>query len=113
METCDNCGRTIGRLETPEIWDDHLVCRMCLDHLEYETTESEAPDQPSRSLSAASRAICILVATVGMLMSAFFVLIGVVELSRKQYGTGAIGLSLALSLGHCSWLLFRRRLSSV
>ena len=29
METCKICGRTIGRLETPGIWNNHVVCQNC------------------------------------------------------------------------------------
>ena len=33
VETCENCGRTIGKLETPRIWDEHVVCAACHDIL--------------------------------------------------------------------------------
>src|SRR5687768_9878925 len=26
---CENCGRTIGRLEPLQVWDNHLVCAEC------------------------------------------------------------------------------------
>jgi predicted RNA-binding Zn-ribbon protein involved in translation (DUF1610 family) len=26
---CENCGRTIGRLETLQLWQNHLVCNVC------------------------------------------------------------------------------------
>ena len=26
---CDNCGHTIGKLETPRIWQNHIVCAVC------------------------------------------------------------------------------------
>ena len=32
-ETCENCGRSIGRLETPQIYNDHIVCPDCLARL--------------------------------------------------------------------------------
>lgn len=28
-ETCANCGRDIGRLETPRVWDGNIVCGPC------------------------------------------------------------------------------------
>ena len=28
-ETCENCGRTIGKLETPHVWKENIVCRDC------------------------------------------------------------------------------------
>jgi hypothetical protein len=29
MEQCENCGRTIGKLETPHVHDGHIVCAQC------------------------------------------------------------------------------------
>lgn len=29
METCENCGRAIGQLETPFIWRESVVCAEC------------------------------------------------------------------------------------
>lgn len=29
METCENCGRGIGNLETPFVWEDKAVCKPC------------------------------------------------------------------------------------
>ncbi|MGC9260811.1 MAG: hypothetical protein ACP5I8_12170 [Phycisphaerae bacterium] len=29
VETCENCGRLIGKLETPMVWQDHVVCAEC------------------------------------------------------------------------------------
>jgi len=29
METCENCGATIGKLETPNVWQSHIVCAQC------------------------------------------------------------------------------------
>ena len=29
MDKCENCGRAIGALETPSLWDDHVVCVQC------------------------------------------------------------------------------------
>jgi len=28
-ETCSNCGGSIGSLETPMVWDNHVVCAGC------------------------------------------------------------------------------------
>lgn len=33
LETCENCGRVIGALETPHIHDEHVVCAECADRL--------------------------------------------------------------------------------
>jgi hypothetical protein len=29
LQTCENCGRKIGRLETPNVWREHVVCADC------------------------------------------------------------------------------------
>jgi len=28
-EACANCGEKIGKLETPHLWNDHIVCAGC------------------------------------------------------------------------------------
>lgn len=33
VERCDNCGRTIGRLESPHVWQNHVVCAECAERL--------------------------------------------------------------------------------
>ena len=32
-ETCENCGAAIGQLETPLVWQDHVVCGPCYGRL--------------------------------------------------------------------------------
>lgn len=41
LEVCENCGRPIGKLEKSMIWEEHLVCRECRDHLVY-TLQSDS-----------------------------------------------------------------------
>lgn len=47
-EACANCGRTIGKLETPRIWDGHVVCAQCDARLRPQTPpQAETPaNQP-------------------------------------------------------------------
>lgn len=33
METCENCGRQIGNLETPHLWQGKIVCIGCANTL--------------------------------------------------------------------------------
>jgi hypothetical protein len=42
-ENCENCGRAIGRLEQPYVWQKHVVCAACHAHL------SSAPATPART----------------------------------------------------------------
>lgn len=41
LETCMNCSQPIGRLETPNVWQGHVVCATCHAKL------SRTPRQPS------------------------------------------------------------------
>jgi hypothetical protein len=34
LESCSNCGEAIGRLETPMLWNEHIVCVICHTKLE-------------------------------------------------------------------------------
>ena len=33
VDNCENCGRTIGKLEQPYVWRKHVVCAECHGHL--------------------------------------------------------------------------------
>ena len=33
LETCANCGRAIGKLETPHLWQQQVVCEQCVNQL--------------------------------------------------------------------------------
>lgn len=33
QDQCENCGRKIGKLETPQLWQEHVVCAECLARL--------------------------------------------------------------------------------
>ncbi len=45
-EQCENCGRTIGRLETPRVWNERVVCSACEAHLR-QPTPVRSSDLPS------------------------------------------------------------------
>jgi hypothetical protein len=36
VETCTNCNRAIGNLETPHLYEGHIVCADCYQRLEAE-----------------------------------------------------------------------------
>jgi hypothetical protein len=36
-DACSNCGEKIGRLETPHLWNQHIVCARCRRKLEEST----------------------------------------------------------------------------
>lgn len=47
VEMCTNCGRTIGRLETPYVWGESMVCATCHRLLSSES-ESHSPPESVR-----------------------------------------------------------------
>jgi hypothetical protein len=47
MDKCENCGRVIGRLETPQLHDDHIVCVECKERL---LKASRASTEPVREI---------------------------------------------------------------
>lgn len=49
METCENCGRSIGRLETPHVIEDSVVCAQC----HAQVRASRAPAKPTAPPPAA------------------------------------------------------------
>jgi hypothetical protein len=42
-EQCGNCGQAIGKLETPRVWQDHVVCAACHAKLNAGTTTATPP----------------------------------------------------------------------
>ena len=40
MDNCDNCGAAIGKLETPNVWQDHVVCAQCYAKLVVQPIQS-------------------------------------------------------------------------
>ena len=43
-ETCENCGRVIGKLETPMVWHEKVVCTDCFGRLSGMRTIPPMPD---------------------------------------------------------------------
>lgn len=46
LPSCANCGMTIGRLDTPHTWGDHIVCGQCLAVLVRSANPSAALPSP-------------------------------------------------------------------
>lgn len=74
--TCENCGRRIGKLETPHVYQDHAVCAGCYALLTgpgaRTVTSSPAPASaavPYRALGLESRGMCLGIVLVGLLLS--------------------------------------------
>lgn len=56
VETCENCGRMIGRLETPHLYGEHVVCTTCHGHLSVPHPPHSAAPRPPADESAAFEA---------------------------------------------------------
>lgn len=53
QRSCENCGRTIGRLEPLQVWDNHLVCPDCHDKLA--RPKPVEPVRPTRGRGSRSK----------------------------------------------------------
>lgn len=86
-ETCDNCGRVIGKLETPYVHGEHVVCADCYQRLhpqpqavayatppQYAPQHAAAPHPPVQTIEATAKlwkavqAIGVLDILVGVVM---------------------------------------------
>jgi hypothetical protein len=54
IETCANCGEQIGKLETPFLWDESIVCGRCHQKL---SLQFPSPEPISSSLASMSSSI--------------------------------------------------------
>jgi predicted amidophosphoribosyltransferase len=59
-ETCENCGVPIGALETPRVWNEHVVCPTCWQKLKAQEAPrvldlSEEPDTRGASTASGDR----------------------------------------------------------
>lgn len=46
ITTCENCGTTIGKLETPYIYGEHIVCAVCYGRITRSmAVEAASPDR--------------------------------------------------------------------
>ena len=51
-ETCENCGRGIGRLEAPHLHDGHVVCADCAKRLAGDDSEPVVIEATGKSWKA-------------------------------------------------------------
>lgn len=59
METCENCGRIIGNLETPHAWRERVVCAECRQRLDRNATP-EVPPPPPLNIAGHAAAIGVI-----------------------------------------------------
>ena len=53
LETCENCRRVIGRLETPQVYADHIVCAECYARLTSKPATQDKFSDPQANAQAA------------------------------------------------------------
>ena len=77
VETCSNCGRTIGKLETAHLWNSHVLCDECSARLQPPTVDYSSavvPVQVHRPTTApqiGGRSRFSVVRVIGMLLLIF------------------------------------------
>ena len=54
-EICANCGRQIGKLEAPMVWEDRVVCGECYGRLSGSATPARAPIRGSAGVSGRAK----------------------------------------------------------
>jgi hypothetical protein len=50
VEKCANCGRVIGKLETPMVWRDNVVCAVCHAKLSAVPVQSSQQARPTAQI---------------------------------------------------------------
>src|SRR5262245_11404074 len=58
MEICENCGRSIGNLETPHLHNGRVVCSGCAEKLEVEIPYATPAPQPMSGPAMVPCPIC-------------------------------------------------------
>ena len=107
METCTNCNRTIGNLETPHLYEGHIVCANCYSRLEGENRTKAlgyaATDPPvAQDGKAVASLVLGLVSIVawclpiaGLPVSIVGIVMGVKGLKSNRRGMAITGLILS------------------
>lgn len=108
-ETCENCGRKIGKLETPRLFQERVVCHQCWNLLQaqrpvdlnYATPSPANATNPRRAAQIGFLVACIVMATLFIISSSAD--------SFGDYGAakavlGVIGVGL-LVVGILIWII--------
>jgi hypothetical protein len=105
METCGNCGRSIGELETPHLWNEKILFSICYPALTGTITSTARTAQISdyRGLNLASSIFMVNAALAYILcipMLALGIMVALTQSSAAEgiKGLQPIGVSLALFL---------------
>jgi hypothetical protein len=68
---CENCGRMIGKLETPQLHDNHVVCEQCRARLSTAVRPPPlgVPPTEYRALGLNSRKVAWTLAIAGLILT--------------------------------------------
>jgi uncharacterized membrane-anchored protein len=113
MENCQNCGRPIGNLETPHVFQEHIVCPTCYERLK-PTIAYASPAPAERSphtqtveMTDKNWKFKQLMGSVILMPSLFVLIVGILSTKAAQNPTpagmvalvgGAVGLVAGLGL---------------
>ena len=97
METCENCHRQIGDLETPCVLNDHVVCRECHEKLSRRESHGSVARSTDKSVAGAN-----VVAAVRR----------TVARARRRPLFAAVGAGVLIALALLAWW-FRPRYGAV
>ena len=73
---CQNCGRVIGKLETPYVFEDHVVCGDCLPKLKPNVIPYGAP-APAEKPRPPGNVVLGTIDAVGMGIQLFALVVGI------------------------------------
>lgn len=55
VEICSNCEARIGKLETPQVWEEHVVCEACHAKLSAKFSEAIRAEAAAKPVASSSR----------------------------------------------------------
>jgi len=92
METCDNCNRTIGRLETGYLWRESVVCKACHDLLHDAAHKQYAQISASTSTHGGKRFASVRYMVWGIVV----LLVALIGLAAADVEIGPAGFVLVI-----------------
>ncbi len=76
--TCENCGRSIGALETVHAWQEHRVCSQCYAHLSATVAPTYAAPIPGPGPMTNNNLLLAALPHIGALVGLGFIILPLV-----------------------------------
>jgi hypothetical protein len=83
MEQCQNCGRTIGNLETANVWNDRIVCTHCYAALNPTPDYAGAASAPA---AKSHRTLWIILGSIGSVLLLVVIVLAVLVILYRPHG---------------------------